>query len=526
MPAGVCPEAWCLANSAAAAQIHSAYREAGADCVYTATFGANRVKLGLYGLTNVRETNRALAELAVRAAGGGLVAGDIGPTGRFVEPFGDLAFEEAVEIFKEQAQGLIEGGVDLFVIETMMDIQEARAALIAVREVSDLFTLVTMTYEKHGRTLNGTDPVAALVTLQSLGADAVGCNCSTGPEQMIEMIAKMKPHARVPLAAKPNAGLPKLVGEATVFDMDAAAFGACGGPLAAAGANLIGGCCGTTPGHIRALRESLAAARPLAPARRTAAAVSSARGAVVMERGKPLVVVGGRIDAAGDETLKAELAAGETAAARRAAREQEKEGAAFLLVKAAAPGLDEKDALKAIIGALSATTRPPLLIEAGRVEALAKALRAYPGRALARLPAGQESLEAWLSVAAGYGAAPVLRFPAEAGEAACRAAVREALGEARRCGYAREDIVVEIEMAAPMPQPGELVTALAIVAWCEGRLGCRTLLDLTGVGKGLPEGKWLQASVLAAAQAAGVKLVVADTSVAEVMNIRAAGELI
>ncbi len=266
MPSGVCPEAWCLAHPEAVAEIHAAYREAGADIVYTSTFGANRLKMGQYNLTNVRETNRSLAEIAVRAAGGGLVAGDIGPTGHFVEPFGDVPFEDSVALFREQVQGLLEGGVDLFVIETMMDIQEARAALIAVREISDLFCMVTMTYEKHGRTLNGTDPVSALVTLQSLGADAVGCNCSAGPEGMLGLIAAMKPHAAVPLVAKPNAGLPKLVGDATVFDLDAAGFAGFGGPLAAAGVNLMGGCCGTTPAHIRALRDALTAVKPVAPA--------------------------------------------------------------------------------------------------------------------------------------------------------------------------------------------------------------------------------------------------------------------
>ncbi|MBU2053819.1 MAG: homocysteine S-methyltransferase family protein [Proteobacteria bacterium] len=526
MPAGVCPEAWCLANPGAVTQIHSAYRETGADCVYTATFGANRIKMGQYGLTNVRETNRTLAEVAVRTAGRGLVAGDIGPTGRFVEPFGDLPFEEAVALFKEQAQGLLEGGVDLFVIETMMDIQEARAALIAVREISDLFAIVTMTYEKHGRTLNGTDPVSALVTLQGLGADAVGCNCSSGPEAMLEMIAAMKPHARVPLVAKPNAGLPKLVGDATVFDLEAAGFGAFGGRFAAAGVNLMGGCCGTTPDHIRALRESLAAARPVAPVRSSSTAVSSARGALILERGKPLVTVGGRLNAADNETLRRELLAGEMATVRRAAREQEKEGAALLLVQAAAPGLDEKDVLGKIIGALSPTTRPPLLIDAGRIETVADALRSYPGRALVRVAAGRESMETLLPVAAKYGAAPVLGFPAEGEPAACRKAIREAIGEARRCGFTKDDIVVEIKIAAPVPQPEALATALGIISWCGERLGCRTLLDLTGAGKGLPEGKWLQASLLAAAQAAGVTLVVADPSAAELMHIRAAGELL
>jgi len=526
LPAGVCPEAWCMDNPDAVVQIHSAYREAGADCVYTATFGANRVKMGLYGLTNVRETNRELAAIARKAVGAkGLVAGDIGPTGRFVAPFGDLPFEEAAALFKEQALGLLEGGVDLFVIETMMDIQEARAALIAVREISDLFTIVTMTYEKHGRTLNGTDPVAALVTLQSLGADAVGCNCSSGPEAMFGIIAAMKPHARVPLVAKPNAGLPKLVGDATVFDMDAAAFAAFGGRFAAAGVNIMGGCCGTTPDHIRALRESLAEERPAAPVRNPAAAASSARGAFVLERGRPLVVVGARLNAGENEVLRQGLLTGDMGPVRQTAREQEKEGASLLLVKARAPGLDEKDVLGKIIGALSPMTRSPLLIDAGRSEAIEAALRFYPGRALVRIAAGSESRETLLPVARRYGAVPVLRCTAEEGPTVGRTRIREAIAEARQYGFMKEGIVVEIGVASP-PQPGATATALGIIAWCEERLGCRTLLDLTGVGRALPEGKWLQAFLLAAAQAAGVTLVVADPSVAEVMHIRAAGELL
>ena len=320
--------------------------------------------MGQYGLANVRETNRELAAIAKRAVGAkGLVAGDIGPTGHFVEPFGDLPFEEAVALFREQAEGLLEGGVDCFVIETMMDIQEARAALIAVRELSDLFTIVTMTYEKHGRTLNGTDPVAALVTLQGLGADAVGCNCSLGPDAMLGMIAAMKPHARVPLVAKPNAGLPRLVGEETVFDLDAAAFAAFGGRFAAAGVNLMGGCCGTTPAHIGALRDALAAERPVAPVEGVGAAVSSARSAQILDRGKAPVIVGGRLSAADDEPLRQALSAGEMGPVRQTVREQEKEGASILRLKIGAPGLDEAETLGKLLEQLSPTTRTPFLID-------------------------------------------------------------------------------------------------------------------------------------------------------------------
>ncbi len=526
LPAGVCPEAWCLANPAAVTEIHASYREAGADIVYSATFGANRVKMGRYGLTNVRETNRELAALAKRTVGAkGLVAGDIGPTGHFVEPFGDLPFEEAVALFREQAEGLLEGGVDCFVIETVMDIQEARAALIAIRELSDHFTIVTMTYEKHGRTLNGTDPVAALVILQGLGADAVGCNCSLGPDAMHGMIAAMKPHARVPLVAKPNAGLPRLIGEETVFDLDAAAFAAFGGRFAAAGVNLLGGCCGTTPAHIGALRDALAAERPLAPAESVGAAVSSARSAQILERGKTFIV-GGRLSAADDEPLRQAFSAGEMGPARQVLREQEKEGASILRLKIGAHGLDETKTIGKLLEQLSPTTRTPFLIDCERIDTVETALRRYPGCPLLGTAGGRDAWAGLYSVARRYGAVPVLRCRPEEGPTAGRAAIREIIAEARRYGFPKEGIVIDISTAGALPQPDAVRTSLALVSWCAENGGCRTLLDLTAIGHGLPERQWLQAVLLAAAQASGLTLVVADPAFRELMYIQAAGGLL
>ena len=257
LPGGVCPEKWCLDNPQIIQDLYASYQKAGAQIVYTCTFGANRFKLKQYGVKeNSYQINFELARLAKLAVGKkALVAGDIGPTGLFIEPFGPLAFEEAVDAFKDQVRGLIDGGCDLIVIETMIDIQEARAALLAVKEIKDIFTIVSMTYEKDGHTLGGTDPVTALITLQSLGADAVGCNCSTGPEKMVEFIAAMKPYATVPLVAKPNAGVPRLEGGKTIFEMDAKTFASFGRKLAKAGANMLGGCCGTTPAHIQKLAQ-------------------------------------------------------------------------------------------------------------------------------------------------------------------------------------------------------------------------------------------------------------------------------
>ena len=213
-----CPELWCLAHPEELLAVQRAFIEAGSDVIYTSTFGANRPKLEEYGRTDVAAVNRELAQIARQAAGENhFVGGDIGPCGRLIAPMGDLDFEEAVDLFKEQIAALAPD-CDFIVIETMIDIREARAALIAAKEVCDLPVAVSMTYQ-DGRTMTGTDPVTALMTLQSLGADVVGCNCSTGPDQMLDIIKAMRPYAAVPLLAKPNAGMPAVVDGETVFDV-------------------------------------------------------------------------------------------------------------------------------------------------------------------------------------------------------------------------------------------------------------------------------------------------------------------
>ena len=289
MPGGACPEYWCLKNPEVTADLHTSYQKAGAQVVYTCTFGANRFKLKQYGIKeNPYQINFELARLVKQACDKKtLIAGDVGPTGLFVEPFGPLAFEEAVDAFKEQVHGLIDGGCDLIVIETMIDIQEARAALLAVKEIKNIFTIVSMTYEKDGHTLGGTPPESELITLQSLGADAVGCNCSTGPKQMIDLVANMKPYATVPLLAKPNAGMPKLEGGKTIFEMDAKTFASFSLKLAEAGANLLGGCCGTTPEHIRTLADVLTDKKPVSPRRKSISALSSARSFLAISENEP-----------------------------------------------------------------------------------------------------------------------------------------------------------------------------------------------------------------------------------------------
>jgi len=532
MPSGVCPELWCLNNIQQIEEIHSDYRRTGADVVYSATFGANRIKLSQYGISDVRGTNRELARAARRAVGKeGFVAGDMGATGRFVEPFGDLAFEKAVEIFREQAEGLAEGGVDLFVIETMIDIQEARAALIAVKEVTDKFTMVTMTYEKDGRTLNGTDPVTALITLQSLGADAVGCNCSTGPEEMIRLIGDMKPYATVPLVAKPNAGIPKLVGSKTVFSMKPLEFSFFGKEFVSKGVNMIGGCCGTTPEHIEKLKEAVVSEKPRPVARRSLSAVSSARKSLLFESDAPLVIIGERINPTGKKALQKELLEGNRALVREMAREQEKKGADLLDVNVGVPGIDERKTMVEVIGVLAETTGLPLVIDSAHAKTMEAALRLYPGRALLNSISGEtDKMQTLLPLAAKYGAMFILLPLTDRGVPETVAErsdiIREVFEKARENGHTKDDFIADGLVMTVSSNPEAPRETLKTVEWCSRRFHCRTVLGLSNVSFGMPERKWLNAAFLAMAVERGLTAAIANPEAEELMNVKYASDVL
>jgi len=532
MPEGVCPELWCLDNTGCLASVHEDYLLAGADIIYTSTFGANRFKLSQYGAEDVAGINRDLASLARSIAGEDrLVAGDIGPTGRFIEPFGEVGFEEAVAVFKEQVNGLIAGGADLIVIETMIDIQEARAALIAVKEIADIFTIVTMTYEAAGRTLNGTDPVSALITLQSLGADAVGCNCSAGPDGLIPLIRAMKPYATIPLVAKPNAGLPKLRQGKTFFDMGPGDFSAFAGEFVSAGVHLLGGCCGTTPAHIRELKSQTAGLVPAEPAVKSVSAVSSARRTVVFTEGSPLTIIGERINPTGKKDLQAELLEGKTTLARQYAREQSHKGADLLDVNAGMPGIDEVATITRVVRDLSCSTDTPLCIDSSLPKAIEAALRIYPGRALINsISAEENKLDVLLKIAKTYGAMFILlplggkKLPRTAQERI--PLIEEIFSAAQKYGFTREDIIVDALTMAVSADPQAPLETLKTISWCASTFGCRTVLGLSNVSFGLPERTWINAAFLSMACTNGLTHAIANPGSEEFMNIKRASDVL
>lgn len=533
MPLGVCPEQWVLDNPQVLVDIQRAYIAAGSGAVYTCTFGGNRLKLAEFGLAEKnREINAELARLSRKAAGQqALVAGDIAPTGRFVRPFGDLAFEDAVAVYREQVLGLLDGGVDFFVIETMLDIQEARAALLAVRETCDLPVCVSMTFDQAGRTLTGTDPVTALITLQSLGADAVGCNCSTGPADMIQVIAAMKPYAKVPLLAKPNAGLPKLLDGKTVFDMSPEEFGAFIGRFIETGVNLIGGCCGTSPAYIEQIRKHSSGLRPVAPCPRRFSAITSARTTSFAGPDIPMVVVGERINPTGKKKLQAELREGKTAEVRRFAAEQVAQGAGVLDVNVGMPGIDEKETMLKMVDLLSPVVDAPLCLDSSSADVLEAALRIYPGRALINSISGEQAkMERLLPVAAKYGAMFVLLPLDDSGvpetaEQRC-AIVERVFAAAGQYGFTKNDIVVDgLVMTVSSDQKAAAET-LKVISWCSTSFGCCTIVGLSNVSFGLPERGWVNAAFLAMAAASGLTMVIANPSSETLMRIKMASDVL
>ena len=529
LPAGVCPELWVAAHPEAICDIHRAYINAGSDIVYAPTFGGNRCKLAEFGLDGrLHELVCELVKIAKANAPDALVFGDISSTGKFVEPFGELPFDEAVAVFREAAQAMVAGGADGIAIETMMDLQEARAALLGVREAApELPVIVTMTFEPNGLSLTGAHPAAALNALQALGADAFGCNCSSGPQEMAQIIAQLRPYAKIPLIAKPNAGLPHLDRNGkTVFPMDAAEFGSYAAVLADAGASILGGCCGTTPGHIAQLAE--AAKKLTVPQKNTPVPlVSSVNKSVPVTVTAPFTVIGERINPTGKKAFQAELREGKTDMVLDFALQQSAAGAAILDVNMGLAGIDEKNMMLRSLTRLLKTVPSPLCIDSTDAATVEAALRLYPGRALLNsISAEKKRLTGVLPIAAKYGAMLILLpltdegIPATAAE---RMAVTETiLAECRKYGYSEQDVCVDALIMAVSADPDAANTALEFISMCHAR-GIPTVCGLSNVSFGMPNRALLNQTFLGMAMGRGLNLAIANPLSGTLMEMALAG---
>ncbi|MGI6491014.1 MAG: homocysteine S-methyltransferase family protein [Pelotomaculum sp.] len=533
IPQDVCPEQWVLEHPEVLKDIQAGYLEAGSDIILTCTFGANRIKLKEFGYAHrVVELNRELAGLSKSVAGSrALVAGDLAPTGQFVEPFGAMQFDYLVDVYKEQVRGLLAGGVDLFVIETMIDLQETRAAILAVKETCDLPVIASMTFDTSARTLTGSDPVTVLITLQSLGADAVGANCSTGPQDMLKVVGEMAPYARVPIMVKPNAGLPRLVEGKTVFDMGPEEFGAFAVDFVAKGVGLIGGCCGTTPQHIKSVRENIAGLRPVRQEPRPFRAVTSARRTVFFGPGQPVTVVGERINPTGKKQLSEELKQGKLNEVRRLAVEQLAGGAHILDVNVGVPGIDEGKTMVDAIKLLSNVVEAPLCLDSSSPEALETALRLYPGRALINsISAEKIKIERLLPIARKYGAMFILLPLSEAGVPELAEeryeVIQYILNEAKAWGFANTDIVVDGLVMSVSANQNAAAETLKVIKWCTEKIDCATIVGLSNVSFGLPNRGYINAAFLAMAIGQGLCMAIANPTSELLMAIKAASDVL
>ncbi len=533
MPTGVCPEQWILEHKEIMLKLQQDYVKAGSDIVYAPTFSGNRIKLAEYGLeTHIAEMNRELVALSKEAVHGqALVAGNLTMTGQQLYPMGTLKFETLVDIYKEQASYIIEAGADLFVIETMMSLAETRAAVIAIRELCDLPILASMTYNEDGRTLYGTDPMTAVVVLQSLGADAIGVNCSTGPEQMIPIVELMREVALIPILAKPNAGLPELIEEETVYKMTPEEFAEAGKMLVKAGAQIVGGCCGTTPEHIAALKQAVKEEPVCAITAKRRSLLSSERKTIELSLNGTFMVIGERINPTGKKKLQEELRNGQLDLVMEMAENQEESGADILDINMGMNGIDEKEMLLEVVAQVSQNVNLPLCIDSSHVDVIEAALRQYPGRALINsisLESGK--FEKLLPIAKKYGAMFILLPLSDEGlpdtKEKKHEIIRTILDEALQIGMHKEDIVVDGLVATVGANPKAAIETLETIQYCKDELKLLTSCGLSNISFGLPKRINVNTAFLTMAIQCGLTMAIANPNQEMLMSAAAATDLL
>ena len=533
MPIGVCPEQWVMEHPEVLLKMQREYVEAGSHIVYAPTFTGNRIKLEEYGLQDrLVEINSTLVKLSKQAVEGkALVAGDMTMTGQQLFPMGELMFEELVEVYKEQAGVLAEAGVDLFVVETMMSLQECRAAVLAIREVCDLPIMVTLTYNEDGRTLFGTPPETAVVVLQSLGVDAIGVNCSTGPMEMVPLVETMAGYSTVPLIAKPNAGLPELEGKKTVYRMTPEEFAEAGVALVKAGAAIVGGCCGTTKEHIRALADAVRGMKIHKPLDKHRRILASERQNVEITLDGGFIVVGERINPTGKKKLQAELREGKLDLVREMAMAQEENGARILDINMGMNGIDEKEMMKQVIYEVSSTVDCPLCIDTSHIDVMEEALRIYPGRALINsISLESEKIEKMLPIAKKYGAMFVLLPLSDEGlpkDAEDKKRIIEIVYDrAMQIGMAHEDIVVDGLVATIGANPEAAKECYDTIAYCRDERLLPTICGLSNISFGLPERMYVNTAFLTMAICKGLTMAIANPSQELLMNAAFASDML
>ncbi|RHT18808.1 5-methyltetrahydrofolate--homocysteine methyltransferase [Clostridium sp. AM34-9AC] len=539
MPSGVCPEQWILEHQDVMLQLQKDYVQAGTNILYAPTFTANRVKLAEYHLEkNMTSMIRDLVAISKKAAESTpghpvYVAGDLTMTGEQLKPMGKMDLETLIDIYKEQILCLVDAGADLLVVETMMSLAETRAALIAAKEVCDLPVIATLTFEADGRTLFGTDAKTAAIVLESLGASAIGANCSTGPAQMESIISEMVSHTRIPVIAKPNAGLPFLDENGTTcYNMEAEEFAEEMEVLVNAGATILGGCCGTTPEFIRQIHERFGTDAKVAASRRPDGIryLTSERITHSFGLDDGFFVVGERINPTGKKALQAQLREGSFEKVIQFAEEQEACGAKVLDINMGMSGIDEKASMLRALEEVSGVTNLPLSLDSSYVEVLEAALRNYPGRALVNsVSLETEKFEKLLPIVAKYGAMFILLPLSDAGLPKDieekKEIIHKIYDRALSLGMCKEDIVVDGLVATVGANPKAALETLETIRYCKEN-GFATICGLSNISFAMPERSFVNTAFLTLAIQAGLTMAIANPSQELLMSCALAADLL
>lgn len=499
--AGELPGNWNITHPEVLADIHRAYLEAGADIITTNTFGVDRLKYNEnteYTMDQVITAAVHLVKEAIAKSGHrAYTALDIGPTGKLLKPLGDLAFEDAYQLFQEIVRVGAREGADLILIETMSDSYEAKAAVLAAKENCDLPVFVTVTFDSKGKLLTGGSVESVVALLEGLGVDALGINCGLGPVQMKGILEQFLRVASVPVIVNPNAGLPRSEGGKTVYDIDSDTFAAEMKTIATMGARVIGGCCGTTPEHIKKTVEACQDLVPVPVSKKHRTVVSSFAQAVVID--KDPVIIGERINPTGKSKFKQALREHNLEYILREGVTQQDHGAHVLDVNVGLPEIDEPSMMEEVVGELQSIIDLPLQIDTSNIEAMERAMRIYNGKPLINSVNGKaESMEAVFPLVKKYGGVVVALALDESGipetaEGRIRIA-KKIYEKAAEYGIGAEDILIDALCLTVSSDSKGALTTLETLRRVRDELQGKTILGVSNISFGLPQREIINAA--------------------------------
>ena len=518
LPIGDNPEIFGIKNPHKLLKIHKKYLEAGSNVLTTNTFGCNELKVNKLGYTVEEVIDRAvsIAKQAIEESDKSkprFVALDIGPIGEMLEPMGTLSFDRAYEIFKRQAIQGEKSGADLIIIETMMDLYEAKAAVLAAKENTNLPVICTMTFDENGRSFTGCLPEAMVATIEGLGVDALGVNCSLGPKQLLPIVKTITELANVPVIVQANAGLPVIKEGQAVYEMNDEEFFQGVKDFVDLGVSIIGGCCGTNETFIKKISDNIDKLQKKEPKRRKSTIVCSAAKYIDI---KGPTIVGERLNPTGRKPLIDAYVSGNNDYVINLALEQSNEGSEILNVNVGVPDLDEERAMKRVIKGIQEVVDVPLQLDSSNVKALESGLRYYNGRTIVNSVNGKEkSLETILPIVKKYGACLVGLTLDENGipsTAEGRFNIAKKIVErAEQYGIKRQDIFIDCLSLTVSAQQDEAMETIKAIKMVKENLGCKTILGVSNISFGIPNRQALNNTYLNLALGAGLDLAIINT---------------